>query len=184
MITVRHLQPEDLVRITDIDVAEEGAQMYKVIDGQLQIVENAWQRPHWDAEQWPSRLETWAAKLKPDRYLGAYDGAQMVGIAGLRYKLTPTMAQLTSLYINRAHRHQGVASQLVTEVIRLSQASGAQAIYVSSKPSLPAVGFYTRQGFRLTAEPHPHLFELQPLDIHMVRPLQANEHSPTPKEKA
>lgn len=169
MIEVRHLQPEDLARVTDIDVAEEGAQMYKVIDGQLQIVAKDWQRPHWDAEQWPQRIKSWAEKLKPDLYLGAYDETQMVGIAGLRYKLTPTMAQLTSLYINRAHRHQGVASQLVSAVIRLSQADGAQAIYVSSKPSIPAVGFYTRQGFRLTAEPHPHLFELQPLDIHMVR---------------
>jgi ribosomal protein S18 acetylase RimI-like enzyme len=170
MIEVRQLQPGDLARVTDIDVAEEGVEMYKVIDGQLQLVAKEWQRPHWDTEQWPLRLQSWAEKLKPDLYLGAYDGEQMAGIAGLRYQLTPTMAQLTSLYINRDHRHQGVASQLVRELFRLGQAGGAQAIYVSSKPSIPAVGFYMRQGFRLTAEPHPYLFELHPLDIHMVRP--------------
>lgn len=171
MIKIQQLSQDNLQDVAHIDVSEEGTRRYKVVNTQLEVIEQAWERPFWDAAAWPLRLQSWAAKLEPDLYLGAYDGERMVGIAGLRYKLTPTMAQLTSLYINRAHRQQGVASQLVSEVIRLSAASGAQAIYVSSKPSIPAVGFYTRQGFRLTAEPHPDLYELQPLDIHMVRPL-------------
>lgn len=171
MFTIRQLQPDDLAGVIDIDVAETGSQRYKVMNGQLDLIEQAWERPFWDAEAWPRRLQSWAEKLEPDLYLGAYAGERMVGIAGLRYQLTPTMAQLTSLYIDRNHRRLGVAQQLVQEVFRLSQAKRAQAIYVSSKPSIPAVGFYTRQGFCLAAEPHPDLFELQPLDIHMVRPL-------------
>ena len=170
MIEVRQLQPDDLAQVVEINVSETGAQWYKNIDGHLQVFAKEWQRPAWDAQQWPVKLAQWAKKLKPDLHLGAFDDARMVGIAGLRYQLTPTMAQLTSLYIDRNHRHQGVASQLVREVFRLGQASGAQSIYVSSKPSIPAVGFYTRQGFRLTAEPHPDLFALEPQDIHMVKP--------------
>ncbi|MEZ4711564.1 MAG: GNAT family N-acetyltransferase [Caldilineaceae bacterium] len=170
MIEVRPLQSNDLAQVVDIDVFEAGTQWYKNIDGHLQIFEKEWQRPTWDAEYWPAKLAQWAQKLKPDLHLGAFIGARMVGIAGLRYRLTPEMAQLTSLYIDRHHRKQGVASQLVHEVFRLGQGSGAQSIYVSSKPSIPAVGFYTRHGFRLTAEPHPEMFALEPQDIHMVKP--------------
>lgn len=169
MIEVRQLQADNLEGVIEINVFEVGTQWYRNIDGHLQIFEKEWQRPAWDAEQWPAKLAQWAKKLKPDLYLGAFADARMVGIAGLRYRLTPTMAQLTSLYIDRHHRHQGVASQLVQEVFRLCQESGAEAIYVSSKPSIPAVGFYTRQGFRLTTEPHPEMFALEPQDIHMVK---------------
>jgi len=170
MIQLRAVPSPDLTDITAIDVSERGEQRYQFVDGELQIIEQAWQRDYWDAEAWPQRVAGWAEKLKPDLYLAAYAGSQMVGIAGLRYELTPTMAQLTSLYIDINHRRQGVAHQLTQEVFRLSEAYGAQAIYVSSKPSIAAVGFYTRQGFQLTNEPDPHLFQLQPLDIHMIKP--------------
>ncbi|MEM7125580.1 MAG: GNAT family N-acetyltransferase [Chloroflexota bacterium] len=171
MIKIRHLQPNDLAQTAEIDVSEEGTQTYKLIDGQLQIIEEEWQRPRWDADKWQSNLERWARTLKSDGYLGAFDGQQMVGFAGLRYQLTPTMAELTLLWINRAHRHQGVASKLVQEVFRMCKAAGAETIYVSSTPTIPAVSFYMSQGFRPTSEPDPYLFELEPLDIHMTCPL-------------
>lgn len=160
-----------LADVTAIDVSEQGNQRYRLVEGQLQIIEQTWARPFWDAQGWLQRLESWAEKLKPDLYFGAYDGQRMVGIAGLRYRLTPTMAQLTSLYVDVNYRRQGVAHLLVQEVFRLGRESGAQAIYVSSKPSIPAVGFYMRQGFQPTAEPDPLLFAYQPADIHMVRSL-------------
>ncbi|MCB0106821.1 MAG: GNAT family N-acetyltransferase [Caldilineaceae bacterium] len=169
MIKIKRLDESDLAGVTSIDVSESGEERYQLVDGELNVVQQPWQRPFWDTDAWPQRLQSWAQKLKPDCYLGAYDGERMVGIAGLRYRLTPTMAQLTSLYIDVHYRRQGVAHQLVAEVFRLSRESEAQAIYVSSKPSIPAVGFYTRQGFRPTLEPHPVLFELQPLDIHMIK---------------
>ena len=172
MIEIRQLQPDDLAQLAEIDVSEEGTQRYKMIDGQLQIIAYDWQRPRWDAEQWKQNLERWAKSLKSDLYVGAFDGSQMVGFAGLRYQLQPTMAELTLLWITRTHRHQGVASQLVGEVFHLCKATeSAETIYVSSTPSIPAVRFYTRQGFQPTTEPNPVLFALEPLDIHMVAPL-------------
>ena len=171
MIEIRQLNPADLPRVADIDVSEEVSQRHRMIDGQLQIVEDNWQRPRWDAKQWQRNLERWAETLKSDGYLGAFDGAKMVGFAGLRYQLQPTMAELTLLWIDRSYRHQGVATRLVGEVFRLCKAKGAKSIYVSSTPTIPAVSFYMRQGFRPTSEPDPYLFELEPQDIHMVGPL-------------
>lgn len=176
MIQLRELPTLILDDVTALDVAESGAQRYRVVDGQLQIFEQTWQRPFWDRDHWTQILAKWTTKLKPDCYVGAYAGATLVGLAGLRERLTPTMAQLTSLYIDRQHRQQGIASQLVQAVFHLSAASGAQAIYVSAKPSIPAVGFYTRHGFRVTAHPDPDLFALEPLDIHMVRPITLADH--------
>ncbi len=152
-----------------IDVAEQGMKRYQMVEGQLQLIEQSWQRPTWDQAAWRDRLVKWAEKLKPDLYLGAYREDRMVGLAGLRHQLQPTMAQLTSLYIDNHHRRQGVAQRLVQEVFRLSRAHGAECIYVSSTPSVPAVAFYMRQGFQPTEKPDPTLFALEPADIHMLK---------------
>jgi len=176
MIQLRESLILTLDDVTALDVAESGAQRYRVVDGELQVFEQHWQRPFWDRAHWEKSLAKWTTKLKPDRYVGAYEEETLVGLAGLRYRLTPTMAQLTSLYIDRHHRQQGIASQLMQTVFHLSAASGAQAIYVSAKPSIPAVGFYTRHGFRVTDQPDPDLFALEPLDIHMVRPITPADH--------
>ena len=171
MIYIRQLENDDLTQVTHIDTSETGTQLYQANGDQLQIIEEDWQRPQWDAETWQRTLARWAETLKSDLYLGAYEGDRLVGLAGLRYQLTPAMAQLTVLYVSRTHRHQGVATQLTQELFRLSRAAGAQRIYVSSMPSIPAVHFYMSQGFQPTTEPDPQLFALEPEDVHMVRPL-------------
>lgn len=79
------------------------------------------------------------------------------------------MVQLASLYVSRAYRRQGAASQLLAEAVRIGRERGASELYVSATPSGSAVGFYLRNGFTPTDTPHPALFELEPEDIHMVR---------------
>ena len=169
MIQLHELPTLPLDAVTAIDVSESGDQRYELVAGQLQLVAEHWQRAFWDREQWARMLTKWTTKFKPDRYVVAYAGEEMVGLAGLRDQLTPTMAQLTSLYIDRQHRQQGIAGQLVQAVFGLAVANGAQAIYVSAKPSIAAVAFYTRQGFQVTNEPHPEPFALEPTDIHMIK---------------
>ena len=41
-------------------------------------------------------------------------------------------------------------------------------MYVSSTPSLPAVGFYVAQGCKLAEEVDPELFALEPDDIDLT----------------
>ena len=65
----------------------------------------------------------------------------------------------------------GLARQLLRMVVAMAEEHGAEELYVSATESESAVGFYLSQGFRPTDKPDPHLFELEPKDIHMVRPL-------------
>jgi GNAT superfamily N-acetyltransferase len=94
-----------------------------------------------------------------------------VGIAVLRYRLTAGLAQLAALFVDRAHRQQGIATALTDVVIRLARGDGAQELYVSATPSESAIGFYTSQGFTLAQPVNSELYEQEPDDIHLVRPL-------------
>ena len=65
----------------------------------------------------------------------------------------------------------GLARQLVQTIVAMAEEHGADQLYVSATESESAVGFYLSQGFRPTSTPDPRMFELEPKDIHMVRPL-------------
>lgn len=170
-ITIREVVAADLSRVHAIDVSEEGTVLYHYAEGVLQTTDEPWARPVWSAATWQERLQHWVDDLHPDHFLGAFVGDQLVGLASLRYQLTGTMAQLTTLHVDRNHRRLGVAKALVQEVIRLVRANGAQSLYVSAAESASAVNFYLSQGFRPTDEPDPALFALEPNDIHMVMSL-------------
>ena len=171
MFEIRPLSDTDLDRLAEIDVSESGSVVYALVHGELRSEPEVWQRPRWDAAAWRRKYEEWQRTLKMDLLLGAFDGERLVGMASLRYALTETMAQLTTLHVDRTHRQQGVAKALVQEVIRLVKEAGAASLYVSATPSASALGFYRSQGFELVDEPHPQLFELEPEDIHMVKNL-------------
>ncbi|MEZ4736960.1 MAG: GNAT family N-acetyltransferase [Caldilineaceae bacterium] len=164
---IQQLTEHDLTRSHAIDVSERGHVIYRYVDGVLQTTAAQWARPQWTQDEWQQRLQHWIADLHPDLFLGAFVDERLVGLASLRYRLTETMAQLTTLHISRTYRRQGVATALTQAVIRLVKAQGAQTLYVSATESASAVNFYLSQGFRPTAEPHPALFALEPNDIHM-----------------
>lgn len=171
MVFIRQLQDADLHQLHEIDVSEHITLVYRLVDGRLKPEEHDWHRPAWDEASWQQQMTVWRDTLKPDVLLGAFVGDQVVGLASLRYRLSPNMAQLTTLHVGQAFRRQGVASDLLQAVIALAQESGAEAIYVSASPSESAVGFYLSHGFRPTTAPDPEMYKLEPEDIHMIRPV-------------
>jgi GNAT superfamily N-acetyltransferase len=171
MMTIRQLKDADFGRLHEIDLSEHITLIYKLDNGQLLPEAHDWQRPRGDASYWQHQAEEWRRTLKPDVWLGAFVDDQLVGLASLRYRLAPDLAQLTTLHVSQPHRRQGVARQLLETVIELAQQSGANLLYVSATPSASAVGFYQRQGFEPTREPNAEMVELEPDDIHMVRSL-------------
>ncbi len=167
-VTTRQLAENDLRLAQGIDVSEDGQSLFRYINGQLTREPREWHRPAWDASEWQDKITAWAQVHKWDVVIGAFDGATLVGMASLRYRLTETVAQLVSLHVSRAYRRHGVATQLVHELLRLARQRNARDLYVSAAPTPSAIGFYTRHGFAPTARVNQRLYDLEPDDIHMT----------------
>lgn len=158
----------ELYDLNPIDLSEIGTIVYVQQGEELLSREETWQRPVPDRAEWRAYLDQWAENLHIDAFVGAFDRDELIGLASIRYRLEPDMAQLTTLHVSRAYRRQGVAIHLLEEIIALARQSGAVRLYVSATPSESAVGFYLSQGFQPTAHPEPSQFALEPEDVHMI----------------
>ena len=176
-ITIRELPSEDLARLAEIDRTEHITLGYQCRDGVLASAPVDWRVPRWNPD--PAHAFSVAAHIRAAApvfaagavLLGAFDGAALVGLGLLRHRLTDGTAQLAFLQVGSGHRRRGVGALLTAEMIRRARERGARTLYVSATPSESAVGFYTSQGFRPAGEVNRELFELEPEDIHMTRPI-------------
>ena len=172
MIEIRELARGELARAYDIDDSDDGDVVYVVTGACLKATPLEWHRPRRTPERWNQSIASWGRILdRGGAAYGALLGDLLVGVAVLRPRLTAARAQLQSLFVSRAYRRQGVARRLLAEVERRAIAGGARELYVSAMPSVPAVGFYLAQGFRLAEEVDPDLFAQEPEDVHLVKPL-------------
>jgi GNAT superfamily N-acetyltransferase len=176
-LSFRQIALDEASKIAEIDRSERVTLGYVVRDGRLVSEPVDWNIPRWTVDGHRDfNLETRIARLREriesgDVAMGAFDDGLLVAYAVLHPGLTQGMAQLAELFVSRVHRKLGIARRLVERLIERARMEGATRLYVSSAPSESAVGFYLSQGFRLTPEPDPDLYRLEPDDIHMVRNL-------------
>ncbi|MBV8716102.1 MAG: GNAT family N-acetyltransferase [Chloroflexi bacterium] len=172
MIGIRELARGELTRAYAIDDSDDGDVLYVMTGAYIKAIPLEWHRPRRTAERWDQLIVSWERILDQEGAVyGAFCGDLLVGVAVLRPRLTAARAQLQSLFVSPAHRRRGVARRLVEQVERRALAAGARELYVSAMPSVPAVGFYLAQGFRVADEVDPDLFAHEPEDIHMVKSL-------------
>jgi GNAT superfamily N-acetyltransferase len=177
MITYRLLDISEVDKIAQIDRSEQVTSSYRYQNGSLEQIPVDWQIPRWESSG--EGGHSVAVRVKSIRELlrcggamiGAFDGDGLIGFAVVRYSLREDMAQLDALFVSRAYRRQGIAERLLADSEQLALQDGAQRMYVTATPTESAVGFYRSQGFVPTAKPLPELFELEPDDIHMIKPL-------------
>jgi GNAT superfamily N-acetyltransferase len=177
MIELRRLARDDLqTLIGAIDRSEHVAVQYAVVDGQLVerpvVMEEI---PTWDpvgdgdhSVRNQVRFATAAVEDHGGIVLGAYVDDDVAGESVVAPSFEPPLAWFASLHVSRRHRRTGVASALWDEAVDLSRASGATHMYVSATSTGSAVGFYLSRGCRLADPVHPMLFELEPVDIHLI----------------
>jgi len=75
--------------------------------------------------------------------------------------------QLKFLHIRSGHRDRGLGKQLFDLARVEASQRGAEGLYISATPSEHTIDSYLRLGYRVTPEPNPELFELEPDYIHL-----------------
>ncbi len=168
----RRLGIPELARVVEVDVSEADSRLLSLAGSRIVSDDREWQRPARSSAGWAPYVAEWADVLATGGLgFGAFQAQRLVGVAILRLDLAPGMAQLAALFVDRAHRRQGVASALTDAVERAARRDGAAALYVSASETPSAVGFYLSRDFAPTPAPDPVLLAREPLDIHMVKRL-------------
>jgi predicted N-acetyltransferase YhbS len=175
MIT-RELARDEIDLIWSIDRAEVIDRVYTLRDGVLVLVPE-----HYNMAGWPRGTREMSAPVLHDCFdqggwfCGAFDGAVLAGVAVLESRFIGAgrdRLQLVFLHVSRAYRDRGIGGDLFRQAMAVARGRGARKMYVSATPSEHTIDFYLRQGCRVTPEPDPELFALEPEDIHLECALQ------------
>jgi GNAT superfamily N-acetyltransferase len=176
-IEYRRLASTELSRVAEIDRTERIESLYVQRGTRLELRSGDWSAPPWsphgDGEH---SVAAQRAGLEHDVelgavVLGAFDGDRLVGIGVVLPHLRPGVAQLAYLHVSDGYRARGIGSALSDELEGIARDEGDTEMVVSATPSLNTVRFYERRGFEPMAEPLPELYELEPEDVHLSKPL-------------
>jgi ribosomal protein S18 acetylase RimI-like enzyme len=136
-IRVRRLLPEDAALYREIRL--EGLRLSPEAFGNTFEVENA--RP----------LELYAERLRGSETLGAFEGAEILGVAGLRVNQGPKESHkgtLVGMYVRPQARNRGVGRRLVEAVIDVARARGIEMLQLAVvSDNEPARKLYAGLGF-------------------------------------
>ena len=170
----RWMDPDEVVRVGEIDRSERIRTGYEYRDGQLVKMDVNWDTPSFLMEGESehtvgAQIEFCRGHLQQNaRMFGAFDDDKLVGLGLVTPNIRPGIAQLAYLHVSNAYRRLGIGARITQELIEEAIRWGAKKVYVSAMPSGSAVGFYRSQGFEPVDTPIPELFDLEPEDIHMM----------------
>ncbi len=172
MIEERALSRDEIEDVWGLDRSEVIDCIYYYEDDALVL-----KPEHYDMRGWlPGMPERAALQLEDcyDRggwFHGLFDDGRLVGVAVLESKFmgrNGDQLQLTFMHVGSAYRDQGLGRRLFESARAAARERGAKSLYISATPSEHTVNFYLGRGCRVTAEPDPELFALEPEDIHLV----------------
>jgi len=170
MTTARELLRQEIELVWSIDRSEVIEAVYTFENGALVLRPNLFYAQGWP----PGEAEKYTPILLDcfDRggwFHGLFDGDKLVGIAILESEFIgrhKDHLQLKFLHVSNAYRNKGLGKQLFELARVTAHERGAKGMVISATPSENTVNFYLRRGCRVAQEPDPHLFELEPEDIH------------------
>jgi len=177
-VTYRALAPQDLERLADIDRSERIGVLYVQRGAQLEERTGDFSASAWATDR-AGEHSVAVQRAECERYLAAggsgvaaVAGERLVGIGIVKPHLRPGIAQLAYLHVSEGFRGRGIGRRLSDELEALARAAGDTEIVVSATPSQNTVRFYLGRGYEPMEEPLPELFELEPEDVHLLKPLR------------
>lgn len=171
----RELKRAEIDRIWTIDRREHIANIYRLVDGGLQLEAHDFDVPGWHPDN--------VAKTTPllyemfdrgARFFASFDGEQLAGVSVLDTLPRGERGDLRELgfmHVGRDYRSQGLGARLFEQARAAARELGAQGLYISATPSENTIRFYQRCGATVLAVPDPELFALEPEDIHLECPV-------------
>ena len=168
-IIYRALSREECKRFKQIDRAEVVEDIYYFRDGNLVL-----EKEYYDIKGLDN-IENRIVNLQKiydenGTIYGAFHNDTLVGLVSLKGKLIgkkDDTIQLSSCFVSKDYRKQGIATKLVGMLKEKAMQMGAKKMYVSATPSKNTIHFYMSVGFKVTNEPIQELFDEEPEDIHM-----------------
>jgi len=134
---VRRLLPEDAAQYREIRL--EGLRVSPEAFGNTFEVENA--RP----------IELFADRIRDSETMGAFEGAEILGVAGLRTNQGPKESHkgtLVGMYVRPQARNRGVGRRLVEAVMEVARTRGVELLQLAVvSDNEPARRLYARMGF-------------------------------------
>lgn len=83
-----------------------------------------------------------------------------------------TYIHLPYIHVSKPYRHLGYGKQLFNLLEEQARLLGGSALYLSTHPSVEAQAFYRKMGCILASKIIPHIYEDEPLDIQLEKPLK------------
>ena len=134
---MRRLLPEDAERYREIRL--EGLRVSPEAFGNTFELENA--RP----------IELFADRIRDSETMGAFEGAEILGVAGLRANQGPKESHkgmLVGMYVRPQARNRGVGRRLVEAVMEVARRRGVELLQLAVvSDNEPARRLYARLGF-------------------------------------
>lgn len=167
----RSLSREEITKLIQIDRTESVDHIYYMRNGTLTLEEE-----HWDVSDWsPSDKQRRIAGLQAlydegATFFGALDGSILAGMSVLEHRPVRSgiaRLNLAGMWVGCQYRGKGVGQTLFGFAADEARRRGAKALYVSATPSERTIRFYTSLGCQLTTLIDPHLYALEPEDIHL-----------------
>lgn len=171
-IAGKHLLRDEVTQVWGIDRSETIDAIYYLENDVLVL-----KPEHYDMSGWPPGEAQIYMPLLIDCFdrggwfYGLFDPDKMIGVAILENKFIGRqndLLQLKFMHVSHTYRKRGFGHQLFDLAKSDAARRGARGIYISATPSENTVNFYLKLGSRVTTDPDPELFHLEPDDIHLI----------------
>lgn len=150
--------------LDDFSRYQEVTQVYRLIDGRLQLV------PLTFTEDWPlaHRREKAREILRGTHIVyGAVENGEVVGVIMLLPALDYGQMVIDSFHVSANHRRNGIGRALFKAAKAEAIRRGANALYASACSARETIDFYRAMGFVISPNPIPKCVADEPCDVQL-----------------
>lgn len=170
-VIFRLLDQNELLRIKEIDRAENIFEYYEYKNGEL-IIKSVYDLvDSFDEAELQEMIQRQQLLIaNGGQVIAAFTDDRLVGVASVEQKRRGKQqhyCKMDILYVSNSYRGNKIGHQLVQKCAETAKAFGAKKLYISATPTKATVDFYLKEGASLVEEIDEELFELEPLDIHL-----------------